>query len=367
MTRAAILGALLLSSACASAPRPGPTAEGVAVTVPARGKTMARREAIESLLPLFLTADARREKSAAVEKALFEGKMRPFVGYEKLSKKGASLVEVRIDRVSAALQRAGLIRPPGYASGPELVLLAFGDRAVGPSPVERFAADSFETALFGHGVQAQDADDQLVKLAHPITAKTEKDTVAQAGADGWSWLATGGVAGVARKEPQSHSWRGRARYSLALYDVYGATAPTRFDSDGEALDVSSAAAVTQAMEQAAQDAAVRVDGLMRSRHVGRTTLAVVASGWKDPAFLIHIVDELRGTEGIEGAALISWNGFDDMPLIHVYAGMLTADALAAKLINRDPELRITAVESEDKRLTIGGPLIPASEDNGQEQ
>jgi hypothetical protein len=64
--------------------------------------------------------------------------------------------------------------------------------------------------------------------------------------------------------------------------------------------------------------------------------------------------------------MISWHGFDEMALIHLYAGTLTPEVLAAKLINRDPELRITAVESEDKRLTIAGPQIPESEDRGQE-
>ena len=361
----AIAGTLLLSSACAFAPRPGPTAEGVAVPVGAHDKLRARREAIESLLPLFLTPAARREKSPAIEKAVFAGKMKQFVRYEKLSKKGG-LVEVRVDQVSAALQRAGLIRPPGYTAGAEVVLLALGDRAVGPTSTERFAADAFELALFGRGIQAQDADDEIVKLAHPITAKTERETVVQAADGGWHWLATGGVAGVARHETQSNSWRGRARYSLGLYGVAGATTPVRFDADGEALDVSSAAAVTQAMQQAAQEAAVRVEEIMARKSVGRATIAVLVSGWKDPAFLTRLLGELRGTDGVAGAALISWHGGDEMALIHAYATTLRADVLAAKLINRDPNLRITAVESEDGRLTIAGPDIPASEDAGQE-
>jgi hypothetical protein len=339
----------------------------VAVTVPAADKVRARREAIESLLPLFLTPAARRDKSAEIDKAVFAGKMKPFVGYEKLSKKGASLIEIKLDPVSTALQRTGAVRPPGYSSGIETVLLAFGDRAVGPSPTERVAVDSLETALFGHGIQAQDADDQLIKLEHPITAKSEKDTLAQARTFGWSWLATGGVAGVAHKEPQSKAYRSRARYTIALYDVFGASEPARFEAEGEALDVSSAAAVTEAMEQAAQEAAVRVESAMAKRHVGRSTIAVMASGWKDPAFLKHLIEELRRIAGVEGAALMSWHGLDEMALIHVYAGTMTPDALAAKLINFDPEMRITAVENEDKRLTIAGPQIPASEDVGQDQ
>jgi hypothetical protein len=84
-------------------------------------------------------------------------------------------------------------------------------------------------------------------------------------------------------------------------------------------------------------------------------------------FLNRLVGDLRRTEGVEGAALISWRGEEQMVLIHAYATTLTAEALAAKLINFDPALRITAVETEDGRLTIAGPQVPASEDTGQEE
>ena len=146
-------------------------------------------------------------------------KMNAVVGYLKTSKTGSSLVEVKIDALSAALRSARLVSPPGYASGPEVVLLALGDRAVGPRGSERFAADALEVALFARGVQAQDADDQLRVLEHPITAKTEAATVAQAAAGGWAWLATGGVSLTAAHDVPSGSWRARARYSLSLYGV----------------------------------------------------------------------------------------------------------------------------------------------------
>ena len=66
------MGVLLLGAGCASAPRPGPTLEGVAVPVPAHDKAAARRQAVESLLPLFLTPAARREKAPEIEKAVFK-------------------------------------------------------------------------------------------------------------------------------------------------------------------------------------------------------------------------------------------------------------------------------------------------------
>jgi hypothetical protein len=323
---------------------------------------------VESLLPLFLAPEARREKSPALDKAVFASAkaMKAFVGYQKLSKRGDSLVEVKIDALSAALQRAGLIRPPGYSSGPETLLLALGDRSVGPTSTERFAAGALETALFGRGVQARDADDELLKMERPMTAKTEAGTVAQAAASGWTGLVVGKVSDTARYEAQSNSWRGRARYELSLYGVDRSTTPARLDADAEALNVSSFSAVSDAVEAAAQEAALRAEGLLARKRVGRATIGVMVSGYKDPVFLSRVVDDLRRIEGVEGASLIAWQE-ERMALIHAYATTLTAEGLAAKLINASPALRVTAVESEDGRITIAGPEIPASADLGQDQ
>lgn len=366
MRRAVLLSLFLPAAACGPALRAGPTGDGIAVAVRARDKAAARREAIESVLPLFMTDSARRERSAALEKAVFGGGMKPFIGSLKAAKNGKGLAEVRVDALSSVLQRAGLVRPEGYAAGPQAVLIALGDRTAGPTSTERYAADALETALFGRGIQAQDADDQLVKLAKPITAKTEAETVSQAAAAGWGWLATGGAVEVARRDETSKSWRARARYSLSLYGIRASTQPTRFEAEAQALDVSSAAAAAQAVEAAAQEAAARVDAAMTRRAAGRATIGVFVSGWKDPVFLRRLVEELRAADGVAGAALVSWRSLDDMALFHVYAGALTADALAAKLINRDAELRVTAVETADQRLMIAGPQIPESEDQGQE-
>jgi len=368
MRRALLPALLTLGAACASAPRPGPTEEGIAVLVPARDKAVARRQAVESVLPLYLAPDARREKAAAVDRALFTPpkKAKAFIGALKVSKTGTA-AEVKVDPLSAALQGAGLVRPPGYFGGPEVLLLALGNRAAGPNPTEHFAADALETALFGRGLQAQDADDDLVKLRHPITAKTEPGVAVQAAEGGWSGVATGGVAESVQRETQSSAWRAKARYSLSLYGLGRSTEPARVEADGEALDVSSGSAVTAAIEAAAQEAAMRVEKVAARRHEGRATIGVLVSGWKDPAFLRRLIADLRGIEGVDGAALVAWKGLDEMALIHAYAGAYTADALAAKLINADPTLRITAVETEDNRLTIAGPELPASLDRGQEQ
>ena len=335
--------------------------------MPARDKDVARRQAVESVLPLFLAPESRRAKAAAVDQALFTPPKRTkaFIGALKVSKAGAA-AEVKVDALSAALQGAGLVRPPGYSSGPEVLLLALGDRAAGPTPTERFAADALETALFGRGLQAQDADDELLKLKHPITAMTESGVVTQAAEGGWAGVALGGVAEAVSREAQSRAWRGKARYSLALYGLGRSTEPARVEADGEALNVSSGSALTDAIEAAAQAAAMRVEKAAARRREGRATIGVLVSGWKDTAFLRRRVADLRGVEGVDGAALVAWRALDDMALIHAYAGALTADGLAARLLNADPALRVTAVETEDARLTIAGPERPAAQDRGGE-
>lgn len=364
MRRAALSAVALLACACASL-RAGPTPDGAAVRVSAREKAPARREAIEAVLPLFLTSAARREKSAALETAVFATADR-FVGRSRIpKKKGGAVVEVRLDALSGALQKAGLVRPPGYETGPEPVLIAFGDRAAGPDAAERLAADDFETALFALGIQAQDADDQLIKMKHALKAKTEAAAAAEALAGGWAWLAAGRAEVAARREPESAAWRARARLSVALYGVAGSSGPARFDGNGEATDVSSFSALGHALEYAAQDAARLVDAEMARRRAGRATIAIFLSGRKETGFVLRVIQDLRRTPGVEGAALVAWSSLDEMPLLHAYAAGFGADLLTARLLRQDASLRIGSIETSDNRLTLEGPEIPESEDRGE--
>jgi hypothetical protein len=333
------------------------------VRVNAREKAAGRREAVEALLPLFLTDAARRDGAAALEAEVLS-KAKEFVGREARPKKGDVVVEVRVDALAAALLKTNLVRPPGYASGPEVLLIAFGDRAVGPDPTERFAADALEVALFAHGIQAHDADDRLVQLKHPITAKTEAGTVAQAASGGWAWLAAGRIQNAAHQEPQSGAWRGRARLSLSLYDAAGSS--VALAGDGEALDVSSASAVSHAIEQAAQDAAVRIEAAMTAKKSGRETFAVLLTGDKQPSFVSEVIGDLRRTPGVAGAALVGWRAAEEeAALVHVFVTGMALDQLAGRLMHDDPALRVTAIETEDKRLTLAGPDIPPSRDRGE--
>ncbi len=356
----------LAASGCASwsGPVPGPTEQGIAVAVKARTSVAARREAVESLLPLFLTESARRERAAALE-AVF-AKPGLYVGRERLPKRGPGVVEIRVDQLSAALRKTGAVVPPGYETGAEFLLIAFGDRAVGPDREEQFAADAFETALFGRGIQAKDADDKITPIDPPLKGRTEAEAVASASRGAWSWLAGGRVETYAQREPVTGGWKGGARLHLSLYTLGASTEPAVVETASDAIDVSSGAAVARSLEQAAQEAAARVDGKINASRGGRTTLAILVAGRKDPVFLRKIVAELRRSPGIVGAALVSWSTADSMPLIHAYSTGPKVDILAAQLLHADPSLHIDGIETEDGRLTIEGPEVPLSEDRGEE-
>jgi hypothetical protein len=360
--RRAIAAAVLLAAAGCAGLKPGATPEGLAVRASARDRAAARREAIESVLPLFLTASARREKTAVVEAAVF-AKPDRFIGRAVFPKKKPAILEVRLNRLSAALRAAGLVVPPGYETGPELVLIALGDRKTGPDGAERLAADALETALFGRGIQAQNADDDLKKLDRPLKSKTETGTAAEALSGGWAWVVAGRVQITARQEESSALWKARARLSGALYGV-GSSTPTAFESEGEVVDVSSGSAMTRAIETASQEAAVRADLEMSRSRAGRATIAVYLTGAKSQSYAAQVLRDLRRTPGVEGAAMVSWSDLDEMPLLHAYVKGLKADLLTARLLAGDASLRVGSIESEDGRIMLEGPEIPISEDRG---
>ena len=255
--------------------------------------------------------------------------------------------------------------PPGFESGPENILIAFGDRTSGPNPLDRVAASSFETALFGRGRQAQDADDELLRLKKPLTAKTAAGAAAQAAAFGWAWLISGNASTSCGLEPLSNAWRATAKLELSTYEVGVSTTPMRWEVSGQSVDVSSVAAVARALEIASQEAAMRFDGEINRRRGGRATLAVLVSGRKELGYLLRVVKGLRRSRGIVAAALVMWNELKDMALLQAYAEGTKVDELAARLLQRDSSLRIDAVETEDGRLTLQGPQTSLSDDRGE--
>ncbi|MDE2490180.1 MAG: hypothetical protein KGM24_04995 [Elusimicrobia bacterium] len=372
MRRSAFAAALLLASGCASwrALPPGPTPEGFVVLVPAAEKAAARREAVEAALPLFLSDDARSARASAVEDRVL-ARAADFVGRERLARrrKGEarlppSAVEVRVDKLSGALLSTGLLQPAGFPLGSEPILLALGDPAA-PAVADRAAAQSLETALFGRGLEAQDARDPLVPLKRPLESTTTAELVLEAARDGWPRLVTGRTALAAERDASSGAWRGSARLDADFYELRASSAAQSFTASGRTVELSSASAISRAIDQATAEAALRISKLIERGRAGRTTIAVLLDGYKDPAYVRRVIDDLRAAPGVAGASLIAWNGPEGMTLVRAFAVGLTAETLTAELLERDSSLRVSGIESEDGRLTLDGPDIPESQDRGE--
>jgi hypothetical protein len=353
----------LVVSACAmwKTPDAGPTSSGLIVRVKNQDRRLARRDALENVLPLFI--DPLKERDPGVEAVLKRSGR--FVGLERRLKTDGRLVEIRMDRLSEALRRTGAVVPAGYESDSQIVLIAFGDRSAELRPEERLAADAFEVAMFGRGQQAKDVDDQLIKLKNPIHAKSEEEMISQARQKGWGWLITGQVTTSARREARAGIWRATAQMTCSFYALTRSTQVTVIKTDASSVDVSSSSALTRAIEQSAEESAIRVDQLLTREREGRATLSVLMTGRKDLDYIRQVVDSLRRVPGVAGASLLTWKGADDLLTLNVYVDHLTADVLGARLLQQDPSLRVDAIETQDGRLTLQGPDIPANEDRGQ--
>jgi hypothetical protein len=345
---AAVLAVGLTVSGCALwRVAPGPTKEGLIVAVQAKDSAAGRREAVEAVLPLFLTPAARDAKSAALEKDVLSKPGR-FIGRERRPRNRPRLEEVRLGLLSGALDRAGLIRPEGYAAGPAKVLLVMSesDRALGVG----LAADSLRRALSARGLEAQNARDPLNR--YPFKAKTVPDALAAARAEGADWLMLGAARAAAAPDPYSGAWKGQARVWADLYALSGSTEPVAVSADATAVDVSSPAALGRALSQAGENAATRTAELAAKRRGGRAELAVLVSGTRDPSRLRAILEELRSIDGVSGAALGAWNAREGAVGLRVFAAGLKADELAARLVRRDPSVLLGGVDPEDGEINL---------------
>lgn len=325
----------------------GATAKGEAVRVSTSEPRAARRQALESALPLFFSGAARQEKSAVLEEKVFTRPER-FLGREKLSKGRAPIVEVRLDALIAVLEGAALLRPAGFAGGSDKVLLAIsesdGGYGIGP------AADSLRLALNTRGVAAADARDPL--NPKPFKARTADAAVAEAAAGGVGWLVLGRTFVSVEPDAQAGAWRAAARLDAELYATKGSTEPVAIQSRAAAVDVSSAAALSRALELAGAEAASALAARLEKGRAGRSEYTVLSLPPRNAAKIRSLVAALRLIEGVESASLGAWQGPEDAALVRVFAAGLSVEELAARLLRQDPSLRLVGVEPEARQIMI---------------
>ena len=200
------------------------------------------------------------------------------------------------------------------------------------------------------GVAAADARDPL--NAAPFKAKTASEAVAAAAAGGVDWLVLGRTAASVEPDGQAGAWRADARLDAELYATKGSTSPVAVLAQASAVDVSSASARGQALEQAATEAAASVAARLEKGRSGRSEYMVLSLPPRDAAKIRSLVATLRLIEGVESASLGAWRGPEDAALVRVFAVGLSVEELAARLLRQDPSLRLAGVEPEARRITL---------------
>ncbi|MDX6769257.1 MAG: hypothetical protein SF051_06975 [Elusimicrobiota bacterium] len=325
--------------------RPGPTEKGLAVAVAGTDPVLARRAAVESTLGLYLSPAQRAASKDALD-ALLSRPAR-FTGKEK-AKDGSSVVEVRLGALAGALEEAGLVRPAGFPQGPGRVLIVLAEPAANLSA--GYASDSLRRALLARGVSAADASDLLLQRP-ALRGKTAGEVVAEAFAAGVDFVLFGSAAAEAGAEPESGAWRAEAVLDARLKT--SATAEGELiEASAAALDVSSAAAVSKALEGAGDAAAAPVAAALAAARAGRSEVLVEARGYGGPSRMGALIGTLRGLAGVKGAALHAHKTEEGGALVRVFCEGLKADELAARLIRADSSLIVLGVEPENGRLLV---------------
>lgn len=345
--RRALLAALLsLVPLCGcSGLRPGGTEHGLAVAVPGVDPAATRRAAVESVLGLYLPPERRAAEKEKLDELL--SRAGRFTGKEK-RKDGASVVEVKLAPLGAALDEAGLVRPSGFPSGPGRVLIVLAEPA--GSLGVGYASDSLRRALSARGISAADASDALLKRP-TLRAKPVAELVKDAFESGVDFVLVGGAAAEAHPDEASGAWRAEAVLDARLKgSLADAGAPV--DAAASAVDFSSAPALAKALEQAGDAAGGPTAAAVAEARKGRTEVLVEARGAGGPARVAGLIASLRGLTGVKGAALAAHRNEEGAALVRAFCEGLKADELAARLLRADPSLVVLGVEPELGRLIV---------------
>jgi len=299
------------------------------------------------MLPFFFSEQGRVEKAAALEETVFSHLER-LTARERLSGRRETVVEVRLDALAAALEKAKLLRPSGFSSGPAKVLLALSepDGGLGVG----LAADSLRRALIARGVSAADARDPL--NAARFKAKTADEAVAAAAAGGVDWLVLGRADVSVEPDAPSGAWRSTARLEMNLYATAGSTESVAASARGSVVDVSSSSARGRAFEQAGEEASALVASRVGKARAGRSEYSILCLPPRDAVKLRALTLALRRLEGVEAAVLGAWSGPEDGVHLRVFARGLSLEELGARLLRSDPSLRIVGVEPGSGLLTL---------------
>lgn len=340
----------------------GPTQLGLIVPVTTAVKIDACRQAVESVLPLYMSSSERLRQSDAVAAAVLKTPCE-FIKAKNFGAHGAA--EVMIDKLGEKLDAHGLLRPAGFMGHDRQLLVDFGDAAASaPNPVDIAAGTEMETALFGRGLVVKDARDTLAPLRPPITGHTTAERLAQSRSGGWTDYLTGRVEAAAAFEPKTKSWRATATVDTTLYSAESRDGQI-VSGKGDGVELSSGPAVARAVESACADVALRIDHALERGHKGRAEMAILLEGYRDFNFVMRVVEDLRAVSGVTYAGAAGWNQAEGMTSLRVYSEDVNAEKLAIGLLKHDNDLHISGIETGEGRLTVEGPMVPENLDRGE--
>lgn len=343
------LASLLLGACAFGRLRPGLTKEGAVIAVSATTLDEARRLAVRNAIDLFVAPGSTTAVKAADEFVLNAS---DYTGRTRF-KKGKGLIELRFAKFLLSLDKAGLLKPAGFASKEPHVLILVSepqgilDLGIGP------AADALRRGLSAHGMAGIDGRDSL----NEFMSKGKDPAALAAGAArlGADWLLVAAASASAELDPVSRAWRGRAELLSEQYEVTSAIPVAQSQSEASVLDVSSSAARGKALDQVGEEAASKAAAVITRHRRGRSEGAIFVVGSSDLVQLTSLLADVRGIEGVAGAYLGIWRGDDANVILRVFMAGMKIDDLAARLLRRNPALTLLSVEAEIGRLDIEMP------------
>lgn len=295
----------------------------------------ARREAVASLLDLYISSEARAARADRIEKRILS-RSKEFLARERQleRKRDAGVVSrrlelwVNVSTLGRALEAEGLLRPDGVRGKPWIAV------TMRPPTAAKAAA----ALLSEHGYRADPSAD---------AAKADAVLSGSAAVSVVDDPRLGGMFGA------------KAKLDGAVKTAGGAAFP--IEAEAEAFDVTTEGAAERALENAAGFAAEAARRKLGERYVERLELALIVENLGGLGQIRRLIETLRKQPEIAEVSLGAVLGKDVK--LRIFAERLTADELAARLLRMEPyALLIKAVDTDAGIVeTVESGIAPGGE------
>lgn len=333
----------------------------VAATCPAGPAALCRgraeRQAVESLLALFVSSAAARGPEVD------RGVLQQAGGYVKKSQvvdtrgKGEGAVlrlraELAHEKLGRDLDALGLVKPQGVEGAPRL-LISLREKGLGAGSDVGRASDVLRRSLSARGYAALDLSDRLNPKGRQATGSREEALAA--GLASKAEVVVTGEAAAAPVEDEALSAQGYHAYRARLVGeaLLSSGAPFAvLDSEAAAADATAAGAAAKALENAADLAGGRLAQDLGARFRERVEITVLVLGLRRVEDVSGLVCAVRRVPGVVGAAAGKLKPGETG--LRVFVEKMSADELAARLLQhvRGFSLQVRGVEPDLKLIEL---------------